>query len=164
MKLIPLSKGQFAQVDDVDYDELIKYKWSCAKTNNGTLYAARSKYLGGGRENKKSTLIFMHRFIMGTYGRNILIDHIDHDGLNNQRSNLRECTQSQNLSNRRNGFGTSTYIGVCLHKKTGLFKASVSINKKPFSLGYFKDEIDAAKARDASAKIHYGEFANLNFK
>ena len=108
-------------------------------------------------------------------------DHIDGNGLNNQRSNLRSVTNQENLKNRCSSKNsTSKYLGVSVHtqinkyfnKKNNELKTSMSIawvsnisfNGKAIRLGRFKDEILAAKAYDEAAKIYHKEFANLNFK
>ncbi len=160
MKTIPLTKGQFTVVDDDIFDELIKYKWQ-AKYNKCTqsYYAAGYVYFKG-----KSYTTRMHRIIMGIDSRDIYIDHIDHDTLNNQRHNLRIATHSQNMANRRpNRNAASKYLGVDYHNDK--FRARITPkDRKQIHLGYFINEKDAALAYDKAAKELYGEFANPNFK
>jgi hypothetical protein len=93
---------------------------------------------------------------------NILqVDHIDHNGLNNQKSNLRICTLAENRRNRR-ARGKSKYLGV--YYDNGYIRAVISVNGIQKRLGYFKIEETAAMAYDKAATIYHKEFANLNFK
>ena len=102
----------------------------------------------------------MHREIMNT-SKGLQVDHIDHNGLNNQRSNLRNCTASQNRMNKI-CTSRSGYKGVSLNE--GLIQSRIKINGNTRHLGYFKTKELAAKAYDIAAKKYQGEFANLNFK
>mgnify|MGYP001792863193 CR=1 FL=1 len=169
MKLIPLTKSLFTQVDDEDYDYLMQWKWGADKSHN-TCYAVTYGYCN----NHK---IRMHRLLLKLTNPTILGDHKDRDGLNNQRFNLRVATNSQNQMNKQ-ASGYSNYLGVYLHKNTitnmtkkGIktykylnWKATISVNKKAKHLGYFKLEEDAARAYDRAAVMYHGEYANLNFK
>jgi hypothetical protein len=155
MKLIPLTQGQFAQVDDSDYEWLNQWKW-CAYKDNNTYYAVRSIVLDDG----KQVSIRMHREIMNT-PKGMDCDHRDHNGLNCQRFNMRNCTRSQNLMNKRSR-GSSRYLGVSIIK--GKYNTYIRANILGTRLGTFRTEEEAAKAYDEKAKILYGEFANLNFK
>ena len=143
-------------VDDEDYDLVKGYTWRIVKGGK-SFYAATQNPRQGARQE---TTVMMHRLLLGlTKGDKRLGDHIDHCGMNNQRSNLRIATSQQNSRNRssRNG-SSSKYLGVSWDR----IKWTAQIGS--IRLGRFKDEIDAAKAYDAAAKIHHGEFANLNFK
>jgi len=153
MKLIPLTQGKFAQVDDHWFDYLMQWKW-CANKNNTIYYAQRSEKIDG-----KWVAIKMHRVIMKTPPE-LMVDHIDHNGLNNLEENMRNCTNKQNSANKT-AYGKSKYLGVCY---ISYFGASIRKNNKTFHLGHFKTEEEAAKAYDKAAKELYGEFANLNFK
>jgi len=103
----------------------------------------------------------MHNEIMGFKGA----DHIDHDGLNNQKSNLRKANQGQNCANRKKSTtAKSFYKGVYWNEKNKKWKVSIMKNGKSRHLGYFALEIDAAIAYDKAATELFGEFANLNFK
>jgi hypothetical protein len=158
MKLIPLSKtGKnkrkfFAKVDDLDYDWLMQWNW-CVVRDNKTNYAV-----------KAGCLTKMHRILLGLVDPKIKGHHIDHDGLNNQRNNLKAATESQNMSHRSSVNGSSSkYLGVSWCKRKGKWEVKIQFNKKSQRIGYFKDEVEAAKARDIKAKELHGEFANLNF-
>ena len=160
MKEIPLTKGLFALVDDEDFEELSKYKWSATKIGN-TFYALRCS--NWDYETKKSTFVYMHRQILGLTDRNIFTDHEDRNGLNNQRNNIRIATRSQNLSNVRSGKGsTSKYLGVSFMKRDSVWVAQISKNRKFIWLGRHKTEEEAALAYNKAAKELHGEFANLN--
>ena len=94
MKLIALTKGKFAKVDAEDFERLSAFKWRVySRKGHDTIYAVRSQY---DYETGKTSQISMHREIMGIEGR---IDHKNHDGLDNRKSNLRPCTHSQNMKN-----------------------------------------------------------------
>ena len=153
VRRIPLTQGKFATVDARDYYRLSKFNWYAVIAQN-TFYAART-------QSGKS--IKMHRFIMDA-PEDLFVDHIDHDGLNNAKGNLRLCTFTQNARNTQPTKGTSSrYKGVCWKKKEKKWVANVQPNNKRYFLGYFTDEIDAAKAYDKKAAKVFGEFACLNF-
>lgn len=157
MKEIPLTQGQVALVDDDDYDYLVQWKWYALK-DKATYYARRAVEKGDGTQ----IAIIMHRLIMDT-PKDMEVDHIDHNGLNNQKSNLRNCTKQQNSRNKQS-HGYSKYIGISLNKVTNKFQARIIVNGKSIALGCYLKEDEAARAYDNAAKIYFGEFANLNFK
>lgn len=158
MKEIKLSQGKVALVDDKDFEELSRYKWYAAQRENYTIYAIRTI---GTKPNHKT--IRMHRQIMKAR-KGQQIDHLDGNGLLNVRSNLRLCTNSQNQQNKRKRKNCSSkFKGICWHKNRKKWEVYISLNKKLYYLGYFDDEIEAAKAYDRKAKEFFGEFARLNF-
>jgi hypothetical protein len=154
MKLIPLSQGKFAMVDDEDYEYLSQFKWNAHK-NGKTYYAERYNTVNG-----KQLYSRMHREVMNT-PKGMEVDHRDHNGLNCQKHNLRNCTHKQNMSNQRSR-GYSKYRGVMWVAPRKKWTA-VILNPRCY-IGYYDDEITAAKEYDKVAKERYGEFANLNFK
>jgi hypothetical protein len=158
MKEILLDKGLVTQVDDSDYENLNQWKWYASKKSNG-YYVRRNT--GPAR---KQDYIYMSRVIMNP-AEGLTVDHIDHNGLNNQRSNLRVCTYRENSLNRI-PIGSSKYLGVCVYKSGGKerIRASIKSFGKTTHLGYYKTESDAARAYDKAASQIHGEFANLNFK
>ncbi len=163
MKLIPLSRGLFAQVDDADFDFLNQWRWSIGVTPLGTMYAQRIQYLKGDTKlNRKKLHLKMHRLIMQT-PKGMETDHIDNNSLNNQRHNLRVCTSVQNMMNRGpTSVNTTGYKGVAWKKREKMYWASIRGNGKRISLGYFKEKIPAALAYNEAAKKYHGEFAWLN--
>lgn len=151
-RLIPLSRDFVAVVDLDDYVRVTAYIWYAGE-RRGLTYAFTDS-LG------KSTA--MHRFLLDV-GKGIEVDHIDGNGLNNTRSNLRIATHRQNLQNRRPTAGRYTYKGVSYHDHSSLYRARITVNGKQLNLGYFKCSIEAAQAYDKAAKEHFGEFARTNF-
>lgn len=162
MKLIPLTQGKFAQVDNSDYEWLMQWNWS-AQLINGIWYAHRGVRLPrtGFRAYGKVIKILMHRQILGLKKRWELGDHEDGNGLNNQRYNLRKATNSQNLRNSRKRKNASCkYKGVS--KINGKYTATIFINSRLKRLGNFDNEEMAALAYNDMAKKHFKEFARLN--
>jgi hypothetical protein len=158
MKLIPLygrnGVGKFAQVDDEDYEYLIQWRWF------GVYVPTSRNYYVTRNSTKDLKATRMHTIIMGKK-EGLVIDHVDGDGLNNQRSNLRHCTNIQNSYNRRNYKNSSSkYKGVCKHGNK--YHARIGFNKKHIHLGTFTSEDDAALAYNKKAKELFGEYANLN--
>lgn len=140
-------------VDDEDFERVNRYKWRFHRE-----YAIKHFKL-----NKKDVGLFLHRFIMGlNYGDKKQIDHINHNGLDNRKCNLRLCTV---IENRRNSSlrsdNTSGYKGVHWYKKTNKWQARIKLNKR-ISLGLFPTPIAAARAYNIAAKKYFGEFAYLN--
>lgn len=147
-----------ALVDDEDFERLNEFKW-CVLRKGNVFYAERRAVIDGAR-----CLIRMHRVILNLTDPSILIDHIDRNGLNNQKYNLRECTKSQNAMNRGAvGLGTSKYKGVYWNKDRKKWAAIIQASKHKKFLGLFFSEEDAAMAYDIKAREMHGEFAKLNF-
>lgn len=157
MKEISLTQGYVALVDNCDYLLLNQWKWRVFHTKYNS-YAHRSAKIGN-----KWREVLMHRVIMmPSYG--LIVDHIDGNGLNNVRSNLRVCTYSQNQTNKKPK-GKSKYMGVYFrinyHKLE--IHAKMTIEGKVYNLGKYPTEEDAALAYDKAAIKHGNTFANLNF-
>jgi hypothetical protein len=158
MAKIKLSQEKYALVDREDFDWLNQWKWSCVKGNK---YAGRKQWQQG--ENK-SKHIYMHRLIMGAKGK-IQVDHINRNGLDNRKSNLRLATDTQNKHNHKLIKTNKTgYHGVYWDKQMGKWGAGISINGKHQALGYFTDIKEGARAYDISAIENRGEFAQTNFE
>jgi len=156
MKQIPLTKGKFALVDDEDYKYLNQFKW-WAKKGKKNFYAVRKNY-----SYKKPKLIRMHREIMNP-PENMFIDHINHNGLDNQRKNLRIVTNQQNMMNQQLRKNTSSkFKGVRFFKLNKLWQSYIGHNQKQIHIGFFKKEIDAAIAYNQKAKELFGSYALLN--
>lgn len=159
MKKISLTQGKVAMVDDCDFEWLSNWKWNLLKSPY-TYYAVRGEY---NDVLKKQKTIRMHRVILNA-PKGIDVDHRNHNGLNNQRYNIRICTKSQNMANQRYQEGNSSeYKGVCWHNRGNKWVAYIGHDGKRIHLGSFVDEIDAAKAYDIEAKKLFGEFAYTNF-
>ena len=163
MKEIKLSqqgknKGKFiALVDDEDFEYLNKFRW-CASKDRNTFYAQRNLRVNGKQKTQK-----MHKLIMGDNLEKPMIDHRDGNGLNNQRSNLRHCTNKENGGNRKQSNNSnSPYKGVHLHHRKRKWYATINANGKIKFLGMFVSDIDAALAYNKAALEAYGSFARLN--
>lgn len=162
MKEIPLSKlgkykGMFsAIVDDADYDRLSELDWYVLLADPAHIYA---------RCKRQGKNVLMHRLILGTEA-GIVVDHIDGNGLNNRRSNLREATHQQNSVNSKKpqtGTATSKYKGVYFYRRLGKWCAQIKVSDAGNYLGLYDTQEAAARAYDAKSLELFGEFARLNF-
>lgn len=156
MPEIMISKGHVTIVDTEDYPLLSKYRWF-ALPRGRTYYA----YGHVGRESGKVISAFVHRLILNA-PVGIQVDHINGDGLDNRRANLRLCTIAGNQHNRHTAWGASKYKGVTWHKQKGKWQAQIQSNYKNIFLGLFDDEVAAARAYDVAALNLFGEFARSN--
>lgn len=145
MKQIPLTnnKDLFALVDDEDFDKVSKYSWRYRANIDKTTGNHRNGYA------YNSVKGFMHRFVLNCppstkKGPRIEIDHINHDGLDNQKGNLRPTSRSQNQHNRRPNFNKVLPTGVTLNVKKQIFESKIYINNKYYYLGGYKSSTDAA--------------------
>ena len=158
MKLIPLTKGYFAQVDDEDFEWLSQWKWQ-ASVDKRNVYAITTIK----NEHGKRKTVRMHRLILGVNDPKILIDHWFQNGLDNQRKNLRTCTLSQNQMNRKRQMGSSRFKGVSWNKTKKRWCAHITLEGRLKSIGHFTNERLAAERYDEFAREHFGQFASLNF-
>lgn len=150
MKKIPLTQGKFALVDDMDFLELVQYKWCF---NKGYAVRGRPKRDGGG-------MILMHRAILNT-PEGMDSDHRDANKLNNQRYNLRICTNGQNQQNQdKYKNNKSGYKGVNWDRSR--WRARIGVGGKKIELGRFFCLIKAVECYNEAAKTYHGEFARLN--
>lgn len=161
MRLIPLSKGQFAQVDDADFDHLSQWKWCASKAARG-FYAMRATSAASGQ---KPRFIYMHRQVNETPA-GLFTDHVDGDTLNNQRANLRTATPRQNAMNTRaHHDGASRFKGVARNNKWVVGGANPWVaHIQARHIGVFPTEEAAAAAYAAEARRLYGDFNPLNIK
>ncbi|MCG7852853.1 MAG: HNH endonuclease, partial [Methanosarcinaceae archaeon] len=157
---IRFSGPRYAKVDPEDYERLAGYEWFCAK-RRGNFYGARMGAIG---ESGKRGIVYMHREVIEV-GKGMVADHVNHDGADNRKANLRAATRGENGCNKRmrRVAGTSKYKGVMFKKSRGKWVARIGVGGRQIHLGYFEDEIDAAKAYDNAARKYHGEFAALNF-
>lgn len=158
---ISVSKGRFtAFVDAADAAEVNAYQWWVMERGR-TQYAQSSMRDANGRRY----IVYMHRLVMGA-SPDQCVDHVDGDGLNNCRSNLRLATLEQNsANNRKHRIGLSRFKGVSING-AGRYFAQIKcslFNDSTWQIGVFDTEQDAAVAYDAVARLIYGDFARVNF-
>jgi hypothetical protein len=148
-----------ALVDDEDYERVMAAGPWQASPGRHTWYAIHH----GPRPKQK--IVYMHRLILSApAGREGIVDHINGDGLDNQRSNLRLSTTSQNVHNQPKRLGTSSrYKGVTRVLTCARWQADIKTGGTQRYLGLFSDEQEAAKAYDQAARVAFGEYAALNF-
>ena len=158
---IPLTQGKFAIVDPEDYDRLARHKWFAMRSRRG-FYAIRMAEAKGPNGTRKK--IRMHRQILHVPPGKF-IDHINHNGLDNRKANLRIVTNLQNSWNKRKQKGnySSRYKGASWSKRAGKWHTEIYCRGTKIFIGYFDDEKKAARAYDAKATELYGEYAALNF-
>jgi HNH endonuclease len=162
MKILPLTQGNFALVDDEDYERLKHHKWCFKSTYGNKLYAVRCECRNGWVK-----YIFLHHEVLGYTsaipGR--VVDHINGNSLDCTRKNLRICTQAQNCRNRQQQKNSrSKYKGVKIkERKSGYrYHAVITAENKSHYLGSYKDEYSAMAAYNVMAVKLHREFAYLN--
>ena len=167
---IPLANGKgFALINDEDFALVEPYIWRLSqhkRINKDGSVGLGPKYARGylKGEGRSGRSVLMHRLLAGILDRpDVYVDHIDGDGLNNRRDNLRLCTRSENLANQSSARGTSQFKGVFWNSKDAKWQAAIRKNGAQYYLGLFDSEIDAALAYDRKARVLFKEFARLNF-
>ena len=158
---IALTRGKYAIVDPEDYEELAKYRWHAVKSRN-TFYAVRcSRQDKNGARNHYQ----MHREIMKIEG-NKVCDHINGNGLNNRKANLRPATRAQNGWNQGKSKvkSRSRYKGLAWDSKDKRREVRISVNGRRIYIGRFEDQMEAARTYDRAANKYHGRFANVNFE
>lgn len=149
MEKIPLSRGGYTLVDDENYEFLSQWKW----------YTGTKGYIQGKIDKIP---VLMHRVVTGCK-KGELVDHRDGDKRNNQKSNLRICSNRENLRNRgKTRANKSGYKGVHWDKKGKKWNAHIMVNYKSIYLGVYSDKKEAARAYNEAALKYHGEFAKLN--
>jgi len=151
-RYIPLTKGRQAMVDPEDYEWLKNWSWCAMLLPDGQAYAATHLH---GRK------VYMHRLLMNA-PKGMLVDHINGNGLDNRRCNLRLCTAAENMWNRGKNPGSSRFKGVS-RNQCGTWDASIGIESHCIHVGTYADEVEAAHVRDRWAFVLHGAFAWLNF-
>lgn len=150
---IPLTRGMTATVDVGDLDLVHNRTWH-ALQNKWTAYACSDAYEAEGR----LPALRMHRVIMAP-DPGFVVDHIDGNGLNNCRANLRIASETQNNQNQRlKANNTSGVKGVCWHRARGKWFAQISCNGKRMGIGYFANIEDAAAAYAKASNELHGQF------
>ncbi len=151
MKEIQLTKGKVALVDDADYDILMMRSWCYS---DGYAWSK----ISGRKES-------MHRYLLGL-PKGTDVDHINHNGCDNQRHNIRSATRSQNTTHtnyvRKNK--TSRFRGVSWDKSRNRWVAHITVDRRTRFLGRFNKEGEAARAYDVAAVEAFGEFAHPSFQ
>ena len=157
---IPLTQGKYAIVDPDDFERLSRHKWHLQRKKH-TFYAVRR---AKGRGRIKGKAVWMHRSILRP-PEGLFVDHVNNNGLDNRKANLRQATAAQNARNRRKlAVGASSkFKGVSYIAGARKWCAQIRVNGEYKYFGLFHDEIDAARAYDNAAKKHHKEFAVLNF-
>lgn len=152
MKQIILSSGEEVLVDDADFEKLSEFKWHKFKGVRSRTYYAVTLC------NRKA--ILMHRLIMNA-PNDLTVDHINLNGLDNRRENLRLATRTQQNANTRGQRRNKTHLkGVFKERNT--YRARITVNNERIHLGFYKNPVDAARAYNEAALRYFGEFARLN--
>ena len=159
MKRIPLTRSQFALVDDADFDWLMQWKWHAMwEPCTQQFRVSRNQW-----SKKKQQSIYLHRQIMG-FPRDRYIDHINGNALDNRRSNLRICIAVENQRNQKRSFKNSSgFKGKGVDRHQGKWRARITVDYRDQYLGSFSSPIDAALTYDKAALEFFGQFARLNF-
>jgi hypothetical protein len=157
---IPLTQDKYTIVDPEDYEKLARYRWYALRIER-SFYAVRQYKTNKGRGKYES--VRMHQEIMGA-AEGKVIDHINHNGLDNRKANLRFATIQQNTWNQRKSRGnySSRYKGVAWSKRRKKWRTRITLNGRVTFIGHFDDERAAAMAYDAKAKELFGDYAAPN--
>jgi hypothetical protein len=162
LKTIALTQGKTALVDDEDYNKISHFPWFAIRQRKHW-YAVYATGPATARVHHR-----MHTVLMKPPS-GMEVDHINGDGLNNTRANMRIVRPADNAKNRRKGTGkggrptTSQYKGVNFYPLRSCWLARIMVDKRSIHIGYFASEEAAARAYDQAAAQHHGEFARLNF-
>lgn len=157
MKVISLTKNKFTFIDDEDFERVNKYKWHTNEKAKGIFYASRKPYING-----KYETVALHRFITDC-PKGMEIDHIDGNGLNNQKKNLRICTHTENCRNIKvRKTSKSGYKGISWDKENLKWRANIQYEGKYLNLGRFDKIEEAIEKYNNTAEKLFGSFAKLN--
>lgn len=154
---VPLKNGLYAIIDEDDYKFISYFRWSIRECPH-TTYA----FCNIRDQDMKWTTCSMHRFIMSS-PKGLIIDHINHDGLDNRKDNLRICSAAENVRNSRGKrIRKHKYKGIRWNKGSNKWESKIVFNRKEIYLGGFDSPELAAKAYNSGATKYHGEFACLN--
>lgn len=153
---VPLTQGSFSKIDVQDVTKVMRHLWYLYREpRTGRKYAVREE---------QGVTVRLHRWLLGASDSED-VDHMNGDGLDNRRENLRKATASQNTYNaRKRSPGTSKYKGVTRDANGRMtWRARIRVDRRLIHLGRFDTEEEAALAYDAAARRHFGTFACVNF-
>ena len=160
MNEITLTQNKVAFVDDKDFERVNRFKWY-AQNHGNQWYAVRNETYHHKKQRQRK--VQMHRFITGI-SREWWIDHVNGEGLDNRRNNLRPCTNSTNQANRKTSCNKIVeYKGVYFHKKSGKYMVRIQQDGYRYFLGEYYSPIFAAEIYDKKAVELFGEYAKTNF-
>lgn len=162
-KKIELVGGGEVLVDDEDFENLNQFKWIKTKGGGNTIYAIRTVPYAS---KSGRYIVRMHRVIMGMCPKDgRIVDHVDGNGLNNCRSNLRITSNSVNCQNQRSRTkkNRTGFIGVTEHKRGKIWRAEIGVNMNRLFLGMFGSPTEAGQAYDKAALFYFGKHAKINF-
>jgi len=152
---VPLTQGAFTKIDVRDATEVMRKSWYLYREpKTGRRYAVREE---------RGVSVRLHRWLLNAAASED-VDHVNGDGLDNRRENLRKATAAQNTYNaRKRSLGTSKYKGVNIDEGRRPWRARIRVDLKLIHLGRFATEEEAARAYDKAARRHFGKFACVNF-
>lgn len=152
-----IAAGRVTLIDEADYDSVTTRSWHLGSGG----YVTRYQYVGPKNGRSNYTPVLLHRQLLDA-PKGLQVDHINGDRLDNRRSNLRICTRTQNMQNRRNLMNQQTgFKGVCRNGR-GRYVARITVNYVCYYVGSSTDDFEAAAMYDAAAIQLFGQFANLN--
>ena len=154
---VALTGGLWTLIDAEDIDRVRCHTWSVFEGRNGIIYAQTMLPRIGGRKSA----VYLHRFILDAPS-GMVVDHANHDGLDNRRCNLRLATEAQNSANRRSSRWENGHYKGAYRVKHG-WRAVIQFHGKSIYIGTYSEEVEAARAYDEVARQLFGEFALLNF-
>lgn len=158
MEIIKLTQGKAAIIDKEDAELVQQFKWHARYNPSTRSFNAGAKL--------KGRVVLLHRLVMKA-PKGMVVDHINHDTLDNRKKNLRVCTHAENMKNKKISVRQkSGFKGVFIHPETSRrrmhYEAKIKVNGKVKYLGFFKDKLEAARAYNKAASMYHGEFALLN--
>ena len=155
MKELLTSNSHVVLLDDIDYENVSRWRWSAVRKHD-VWYAIRNIYVGGGREHRKVRRVYMHRLLIDA-PKGMQVDHKNGNGLDNRRDNLRATTHQINQRNRAGPQSNSKsgVNGVYWHKQRGKWAAMMRISGKNIPLGLYASIEQAAAARKVGEQKYW---------